>query len=156
MRYVTAQVPGGKLTMPEEYLHLDGWQKHFITEKSLLFGHFKLIHLRKCNMKTRGIAVNGRPGPAGQGQVQDCSHKRLWGEGKKSMVFTACIFICLWFWPSLVLKLLSLNQVKQSRALIESIVKENKVRLDNEKHLLPKPTSTLHSLDSEFILTFYI
>ena len=24
VRYVTAQVPGGKLTMPEEYLHLDG------------------------------------------------------------------------------------------------------------------------------------
>ena len=28
VRYVTAQVPGGKLTMPEEYLSLDGQLKH--------------------------------------------------------------------------------------------------------------------------------
>ena len=79
MRYVTAQVPGGKLTMPEEYLHLDGWQDQFITEQSLSFG-------RKCNLTTRGIAVNGRPGPAGQGKVQDCPHEGFGGEGKK-MIF---------------------------------------------------------------------
>ena len=69
-----------------------------------------------------------------------------------------CVCVHLSFVSKAVLgfNVLSLLQVKQSRALIESIVKENKVRLDNEKHLLPKPTSTLQSLDFEFVLTFHI
>ena len=28
VRYVTSQVPGGKLTLPEEYLHLDGGRRY--------------------------------------------------------------------------------------------------------------------------------
>ena len=32
VRYVTAQVPGGKLTMPEEYLHLDGQYHRFLLQ----------------------------------------------------------------------------------------------------------------------------
>ena len=40
MRYVTAQVPGGKLTMPEEYLSLDGQLRDDIQKKKIrLNGH---------------------------------------------------------------------------------------------------------------------
>ena len=28
VRYVTSQVPGGKLALPEDYLHLDGGRRH--------------------------------------------------------------------------------------------------------------------------------
>jgi len=68
VRYVTAQVPGGKLTMPEEYLHLDGESLSTDDLVQLGKGRFKIALTRDSE-----------------------------------------------------------ERVKQSRALIESIVKENKV-----------------------------
>ena len=46
VRYVTEQVPGGKLTMPEEYLHLDG-QNPEMTKKvySLFFPQRKIGYI---------------------------------------------------------------------------------------------------------------
>ena len=109
-----------------------------------------------CDLKTRGIFVNGRSGSARQGQVQDCPHQGIRREGKKYQ-WSITAFDLLHFAVLCFKTTFTLAGEAESRTDWKHCEGEQGEIWTNENHPvapLQSPASILKSLDSEFVFTF--